>query len=168
MQYLLPRLTRQWQHVDLKEGWVRLEGYETKNGRGREFPLFPRLRSVLEAQYARKRALEKELGILIPWVFFHYGDGRQIKDVRTTWRSAAKRAGLADKRPHDFRRTACRNLERAGVARSVAKALIGHRSDAIYERYCIVDATMLEEGVVKLESFHNGAKHDRKVIPLTQ
>jgi len=40
---------------------------------------------------------------------------------------------------HDFRRTAVRNLNRAGVTRSVAKQITGHRSDSVCERYDIVD-----------------------------
>lgn len=51
---------------------------------------------------------------------------------------------------HDCRRTAVRNLERAGVPRSTAMRLTGHLTDAIYNRYAIVDSSMLEEGVAKL------------------
>ncbi len=43
-------LTRQKHHLDLKAGWLRLEPGETKNGEGRQFPLTPTLRVVLEAQ----------------------------------------------------------------------------------------------------------------------
>ena len=35
-------LSRQWRHVDFKDGWIRLKPGETKNGRGRAFPLIPR------------------------------------------------------------------------------------------------------------------------------
>src|SRR5215510_5797037 len=45
-------LTRQRSHLDLDAGWIRLEPGETKNGKGRMFPLTPRLRAVLEAQLA--------------------------------------------------------------------------------------------------------------------
>jgi hypothetical protein len=34
--------------------------------------------------------------------------------------------------PHDFRRTAVRNLERAGGPRSDAMAMVGHKTEAIY------------------------------------
>ncbi len=46
-------LTRQWAHVDLQSGWLRLEPGETKNVEGRQFPITPALRVVLERQRAR-------------------------------------------------------------------------------------------------------------------
>ncbi len=40
---------------------------------------------------------------------------------------------------HDFGRTAVRNLERAGVPRSAAMRMVGHKTQAIYTRYAIAD-----------------------------
>jgi hypothetical protein len=51
---------------------------------------------------------------------------------------------------HDFRRTAVRNLERAGVPRSTAMKLVGHKTESIYRRYAIVDEAMLKEGAEKI------------------
>jgi linoleoyl-CoA desaturase len=52
-------LTRQRAHVDFQSGWLRLEPGETKNAEGRQFPLTPALRAVLERQRARTLAVEK-------------------------------------------------------------------------------------------------------------
>jgi hypothetical protein len=43
-----------------------------------------------------------------------------------------------------------RNLERAGVPRSVAMELTGHKTEAMYRRYAIVSETNLREAVAKL------------------
>ncbi len=51
---------------------------------------------------------------------------------------------------YDFRRTAVRNLERAGVARSIAMKLTGHKTESVYRRYAIVAEQDLREGVAKL------------------
>jgi integrase len=53
---------------------------------------------------------------------------------------------------HDFRRTAVRNLERAGVSRSVAMKLTGHKTEAVYRRYAIVNAADLRAAADKLAS----------------
>ena len=70
------------------------------------------------------------------------------------WKGACKRAGLAGAWFHDMRRTAVRNLERAGVSRSVAMKLTGHKTESVYLRYAITDKTAMEEGVQKLALFH--------------
>jgi integrase len=57
---------------------------------------------------------------------------------------------------HDFRRTAVRNLERAGVSRSVAMQLTGHRTEAVYRRYAIVSEQDLGEGLEKLGQLGTG------------
>lgn len=58
-------------------------------------------------------------------------------------------------------------MERAGVSRSVAMKLSGHRTEAIYRRYGIADAAALAEGVHKLAALH-GAIEPRKVMPLQE
>jgi hypothetical protein len=52
--------------------------------------------------------------------------------------------------------TAVRNLERAGVPRSTAMAMVGHRIEATYRRYAIVDEVMLREGAAKLTAYAEG------------
>ena len=53
---------------------------------------------------------------------------------------------------HDFRRTAVRNLENAGVPRSQAMKLVGHKTEAIYNRYAISNENDLREAVRKLDA----------------
>jgi integrase len=63
----------------------------------------------------------REMEKIIPWVF-HRG-GKRIKSFRKAWHKAVEAAKIAKRIPHDFRRTAVRNLEPAGVPRSVAMKL---------------------------------------------
>jgi integrase len=86
-------LTRQWAHVDFQSGWLRLEPGETKNAEGRQFPLTPALRAVLERQRARTLAVEKATRTIIPWLF--HRTGRPIKSFRRAWRPARPRVGPA-------------------------------------------------------------------------
>jgi hypothetical protein len=47
-----------------------------------------------------------------------------------------------------------RNLERAGVPRSAAMKLVGHKTESIYRRYAITDEAVLQEAGAKLSAFH--------------
>jgi integrase len=152
-------LTRQRHHVDLDSGWLRLDPGETKNGQGRNCPLTAELFGILEAQVERTREIELATGRIIPWLF--HRDGHPIKDFRTVWKAACRAVGLPGRIPHDFRRTAVRNLERAGVSQSAAMKLTGHLTAEVYRRYAIVDEAMLKEGVAKLATLHHAERRRR-------
>ncbi|HYS18212.1 MAG TPA: tyrosine-type recombinase/integrase [Candidatus Binatia bacterium] len=91
---------------------------------------------------------------MVPSVF--HRNGKPIKDYRSAWQNACEAAGLPGRIPHDFRRTAVRNLERAGVSRSVAMKLTGHKTEAVYRRYAIVSEQDLHEAAAKLATTERG------------
>ena len=106
---------------------------------------------------------EKATGQVIPWVF--HRQGKAIKSFYAAWRAACASVGVL-RIPHDLRRTAVRNLERAGVPRSAAMAMVGHKTESIYRRYAIVDEGMLANAAEKLSRFHSGEKGKRRrVVP---
>lgn len=139
-------LSRQWQHVDWKAGEIRLEPGETKNGNGRTFPfsVLPALKTLVERQLASGEPVSS------PWVFHAGGQRIAYERFNEARRRAVKAARCPDRITHDLRRTAVRNLERAGVPRSVAMKLTGHETEAVYRRYAIADGAALREGVEKL------------------
>jgi hypothetical protein len=172
-------LTRQKHHLDLKAGWLRLEPGETKNDEGRMFPLTPMLREALEQQLAKTELLQRANGVIIPWLF--HRAGKPIKTFRRSWITACIKAGfgkritdahgklvkaVAERIPHDFRRTAVRNLERAGVPRSAAMKMVGHKTQSIYSRYAIADEGMLKDAALKLARLHDSDDEGRKVASL--
>ena len=59
---------------------------------------------------------------------------------------------------HDFRRTAVRNHERAGVPRSVAMQMVGHKTEAAYRRYAIVSDADLRAAADKLAAIESSAR----------
>jgi len=54
--------------------------------------------------------------------------------------------GLPGLLVHDLRRSAVRNLERAGVPRSTAVKSTGHKTENVYLRYAIVSDSDLPDG----------------------
>ncbi len=143
-----------WAGVDFAAGTLRLEPGTTKSREGRTFIMTPELRAVLEAQRAETEHWQRARGRIIPWVF--HRRGKPIRDFRRAWQLACAAAGVPGRIPHDFRRTAVRNLERAGVPRSAAMAMVGHKTEAIYRRYAIVDEAMLREAAEKLARASTG------------
>jgi integrase len=145
-------LTREWKHVDFVNGKLRLDPGEDKNKSGRAFPFIPELQKILKRQQARARVIGTARGVAVSHVFFRE-NGAPILSYRHAWADAVE-ASKIDRIPHDFRRTAVRNLEMAGVPRSTAMKMVGHKTQSIYNRYAIVDEGMLQDGARKLAALH--------------
>lgn len=64
--------------------------------------------------------------------------------VQNFWRASSTVNG----RPQ----SAHRNMERAGLSRSVAMQLTGHKTEAVYRRYAITSEADLREGVDRLNT----------------
>lgn len=142
-------LPLQWSQVDRAEEVVRLEPGTTKNDEGRSLPygLLPELVEVIENAWQAHQELAAN-GVLCPHVF--HRNGKPIKFFRKAWLAACEAAGVPGKLMHDFRRTAIRNLVRAGVGDTVAMGISGHRTRSIFDRYNITSETDLREGLGKL------------------
>ena len=144
-------LSLQWRQVDLQTGTVRLDAGTTKNDQGRLLPygdVLPELKELLDVQRDATKAIERTRGVIVPWVF--HRNGKPIRDFRGAWEAACKLAGCPGRIPHDFRRTAVRNLTRHGVPERVAMQITGHRTRSVFDRYDIVSEQDLREGLRKL------------------
>src|SRR5438105_2717765 len=76
--------------------------------------------------------------------------GQPVYDFRKAWSQACERVGLVGMLRHDFRRSAVRNMERAGVPRSVAMKISGHKTESIYRRYAIVSESDIQDATRRL------------------
>jgi len=133
-----------WARVDIKEGTVRLEARETKNKDPRTVYLDEEGRNLLREQFQKRR-----LGCDL---VFHR-DGKRIRNFRKAWASACKATGLKDRILHDFRRTAIRNMVRAGVPERVAMTISGHKTRSVFERYNIVSPDDLKRAAASMERY---------------
>ena len=102
----------------------------------------------MEGQWTLTKSVERRRGVVCPWVF--HRDGKRIHDYRNAWASAVAAAAIPGRIPHDFRRTAVRNLVRAGVPENTAMMLTGHKTRSVFDRYDIVDEDDLRDAVQRL------------------
>ena len=138
--------------IDLRLRQIRLAPGTTKNGRGRVLPIYGDMIPFLTRHLAE---LQRDYPGC-PWVF--HRDGKRIKYFQVAWGSATARAGLSWLLFHDLRRSAVRNMERAGVPRSVAMEISGHRTEATYRRYDIVSSRDVSDAGSKLANYLSKAK----------
>ena len=133
-----------WEQVDLKQGTVRIEAGEAKNDEPRTVYMDNELKALFKAQLALR-----QLGC--PYVF--HRNGTRIRDFRGAWKSACNEIGLDGKLFHDLRRTAVRNMVRAGVPERVAMMISGHKTRAVFDRYNIVDDKDLKMAAQRQEAY---------------
>jgi len=142
-----------WAQIDFEVGEVRLAAGRTKNKQGRSFPFdaMPALRELLDERRAHTTHVERTRGIEVPHVF-HRDDGSPVRDIRRVWATATRKAGLPGRLIHDLRRSSVMNMERAGVPRSIAMSLSGHKTESIYRRYAIASAADQRVAVAKISA----------------
>lgn len=152
----------QWRQVDLRVGEVRLDPGTTKNREGRVFYLTPELLQLLKDQRASADEIQRQKNMIVQHVFFHrpvtkagalgYLAGHRISECGfyQAWRRARVAAGCPGSIPHDFRRSAIRNMVRAGIPERVAMNLTGHKTRSVFERYNVVSDGDLREASRRL------------------
>jgi integrase len=138
----------EWSQVDLNAGLIRLEEEQTKNSEARTVPLPDVLITMLEA-------VEDKTGTVF--------DGTNLRKI---WHKACAAAGLgtltevegiADPRYtgliiHDLRRSAIKNLMKAGVSEKVAMTISGHKTRDVFDRYHIVDTEDVLEAMRRVQN----------------
>jgi integrase len=142
-------LKLRWPQVDFTERIIQLNPGETKNDEARLLPMAEEVRLALEAQ----KKLRDEQFPTCEHVFFNHRTGEPVRDFRTAWKNVCKNLQLKGAKFHDFRRTAVRNLVRAGTPEKVCMAVSGHKTRSVFERYNIVTQDDVKTAVSALESY---------------
>jgi len=140
-----------WGMVNIKEGSISIPGSVTKSGEARTIFLPP------QGMVALKLAMRNR--VLGCNYVFHCG-GKPIGSFYKSWRRACEAAGCPGTYFHDCRRTAIRNLVRAGVPERVAMEISGHRTRSVFDRYNITSERDLKEAAVKLGDYLSQKQED--------
>lgn len=135
-------LSLTWTQVDMDGGIIRLAAADTKGGDARSFPfgLAPEIVQLVEARWQVRDGL---------FVFHRGGQRIGAGALRGAWKRACKRADLEGRLVHDLRRSAARDLRRAGVSEGEIMKLCGWRTRSMFDRYNIIDEQDLARAVAK-------------------
>ena len=135
-----------WDRVDLHRGIITLRGIDTKTNKARQVPMTPQVKGTLVE-------LSKVRDLAHKHVFVYHRN--PVREVKTAFRTACRKAGIANLRFHDLRHCAATNLRRAGVDTTTAMQIIGHKSPLMWKRYNSVAESDLIAAANKLSTYHS-------------
>jgi integrase len=171
-------------HVNLRARTLRLDPGTTKNGEGREVPIFndpllELLRQACDGKQSDDALLARD-------------DGAPVRSFQAAWRNMCVRAGVggwhcstcdimategarkcpqcegnrkyAGLIPHDLRRSAARNLRQAGVNENVIMSIGGWKTRSMFDRYAIVNNKDKERAMQALDAVRQA---DATLSPLS-
>lgn len=152
-----------WAAFDKEKWTIRLEAKHAKTRKPRKLVIDGELRSIIQRRIAARR-LDSPL-------IFHRR-GKPVGDFRKVWKKACEAVGLVAGKegytPYDCRRTAVRNLIRAGVEESVAMKISGHRTRSMLDRYNITSDEDIQEAMVKVTEYVSTLPVDSQVVSLSE
>lgn len=129
--------------VDWAAKQIRLNVGETKNGGGRYLPIYGDMIPAIEPLLARPGDR----------LFTRRASGEPIVNLQPGWLNACTKAGVPNLLFHDLRRSAVRNMTRAGIPREVAMRISGHRTEAMFRRYNVVSEGDIDMAAEKMTAF---------------
>jgi integrase len=134
-------LTERWEHIDLDRKLLFVTHSKTAGGEGREIPLTERVFTYLT------RAAQPQGHV------FSF-KGEPLRNIKTAWKAAIRRAGIRYYRFHDLRHTFNTRLMEAGVIQDIRKTIMGHSSgEDVHSIYTHVELPAKREAIRKLEQW---------------
>jgi integrase len=145
-------LNLRWNDIDFDRYFIFIR--ETKSGRSRKVPMNY---LVLEALNSLKRESE--------YVFYNPETKKRIKDVKTAFKAACRRAGIKDLRFHDLRHTAATYMVTGGVDLVTVAEILGHTDIKMTMRYAHPTPENKRKAVNVLNAIFN---HQNKEMEIDQ
>jgi integrase len=142
--------------VDREHRRVYLRRAGSKNRQPYTIVLVGKLREIIERR-CQARSVTRADGTTVVSEFVFHRHGGAIGDFRDEWDAARKAIGLPGLRLHDFRRSAARNLDKAGVSQTVSMSITGHETASMFRRYRIVDEGDIERALTAVQAANSQA-----------
>jgi integrase len=140
-------LNLKWEQI--RNGFIYLQGAMTKSGKGRQIPINDRLAEVF-------REVRRGNQLKSAYVFCD-SKGRRFYEVKRSFATACRRAGIEDFRFHDLRHTFASHLVVKGVSLKAVQELLGHADIKMTMRYSHLSQAHLREAVAVLNQIGNFA-----------
>lgn len=144
-------LSLPWSQVDRHNGCAHLETGDTKNSEARTIYFDDELSDLFDKLWLKRKAVR----CFCKFVFVNAKGTDRMYRFDKAWKTACNRAGV-QRLFHDFRRTAVRNMVRAGVPEGVAMKITGHKTRSVFERYNIVNDKDLKEAAKRQSVYLSG------------
>jgi len=141
-----------WSQVDFAAGEIKLAKRQTKGKAARTLPIYGDMREWLVMQKAERDQDWPACDLVFHW------NSKPIGSHIKGWAGACTKAGLDGLHFHDLRRSAVRNMERAGMPRKIATAISGHKTEAVYRRYDIVSPQDLRIAAQRMNAYFDGLR----------
>jgi integrase len=126
-------LGMRWADVDLEAGIWSKPASSVKQNAAHVVPLSAPVRQLL-SEIADEQAAKHKRG-LGEYVFPGVGESGHMLDVKDSWASICKRAGITGLRVHDLRHSFASQLASGGASLPLIGALLGHSNPTTTHRY---------------------------------
>ncbi len=147
-------LSLRWDNIDLIHGFILLD--ITKNGDRREIPLNDTLKNLFNGMASRFKG---------GYVFCD-AEGKPYQDVKRSFNTAVRKAGIKDFHFHDLRHTFASHLVMAGVDITTVKELLGHKTLSMTLRYTHLAPSHKVKAMEMLENAISGKPTIQKLYNL--
>lgn len=155
-----------WADVTRSTGTIRLRPQNAKTGEGRTITVVGDLASIIDRRWEKRIVDTPAGGEIVRWVFHREGYPIQYKSFDRAWNAARQGAAMPGALFHDLRRTAIRNMIRAGVPEVVAMRISGHKTRSIFDRYNIVNEADIEQALARTQEHVLSSAAPRKIKAL--
>ena len=143
--------TLAWADVDREGAAVTLRAEHSKNGEPRVLPLVGDLADLIGRRWAAREVRGPKGAVALSSLVFHRA-GEPVGDFRKAWRNARKAAKLPGLLFHDLRRSAVREMDKAGVKQTVAMRVTGHKTPSMWRRYRITSTDEVRDALAQTQT----------------